>query len=177
MKINVKRQNRETMSYSRRPETRRPTRGCAWCAPQSSTLVISTSLKPSWVSSSASPVASASPVPSPSSSSPPFRGHQCSWNSPARPSMAAALDHPRFWFWSPDRRARVVTAFESFIHREGLDNFECEIATQTPATPVWSRTQSQAHRPRSVSPDFKTPKLSVGQRVEQLEVSPQNRRN
>jgi hypothetical protein len=47
--------------------------------------------------------------------------------------MAAALDPPGFWFWSPDRRARVVTAFECFIHREGLDNFECEITIHNPS--------------------------------------------
>jgi hypothetical protein len=69
----------------------------------------------------------------PISSSPAFRGHYCSWNSPARPGMAAALDPPGFWFWSPDRRARVVTAFERFIHSEGLDNFEREITIYNPS--------------------------------------------
>jgi uncharacterized protein YheU (UPF0270 family) len=47
--------------------------------------------------------------------------------------MAAALEPPGIWFWSPDRRVRVVTAFESFIHREGLDNFECEITIHNPS--------------------------------------------
>jgi hypothetical protein len=42
----------------------------------------------------------------------------------------------------------------------------------TPATPVWSRSQSQTNRRRTVSPEFKTGELSVGQRVEQFEVSP-----
>jgi hypothetical protein len=53
--------------------------------------------------------------------------------------MAAALDPHCFWFWSPDRRARVVTAFERFIHREGLDNFEREITIYNPSLRGWIR--------------------------------------
>jgi hypothetical protein len=69
----------------------------------------------------------------PISSSPAFNGHYCARNSPARPGMAAALDPPGFWFWSPDRRARVVTAFERFTHSERLDNVEREITIYNPS--------------------------------------------
>jgi hypothetical protein len=42
--------------------------------------------------------------------------------------MAAALDPHEFDSGlRTGACARVVTAFESFIHREGLDNFEREI--------------------------------------------------
>jgi hypothetical protein len=47
--------------------------------------------------------------------------------------MAAAPDPPGFWFWSPDRRARVVTAFERFTHSERLDNVEREITIYNPS--------------------------------------------
>jgi hypothetical protein len=52
-----------------------------------------------------------------SSSPPAFLRHHCSLNSPARPGMAAALNPPGLWFWSPDRRGPVNPPNMSVTHR------------------------------------------------------------